>query len=65
MFLEFLREQRGNLPAPIPLKQLRIMKFGANEKTYLELERMTEDEGMLWLQSQPEDFDVNNFVSMF
>lgn len=68
-FLEYLNERsksKGKPGQKVALEKLEKMSFGnTNSKTYGNLKKMKKEEGMKWLQSQTEDFDLVGFLKMF
>lgn len=68
-FLEYLDERsksKGKSGQKPSLEKLEKMNFGnTNIKTYANLKKMKKEEGMKWLQSQTDDFDLVGFLKMF
>lgn len=68
-FLEYLKERSKSKRKPgqnVPESYPNNTRFGnTNIKTYGNLKRMKKEEGMKWLQSQTDDFDLVGFLKMF
>lgn len=73
MFLEYLKERsnskrKGSQSSQKKVDQttLEKMTFGMeNVKTYGDLKGMTKEQGIKWLGSQPEEFDLVDFFKHF